>query len=222
MDRIRERVLNWSLRRRGPFYLGLAAGIVAALICLILAPAFTVAVGANAMFAVYLAVVIAELPRLTPDFLRRRAADADLPVGGIFIVAGLIVLVAVTFLFLALNDAGPLNVVEVALSVISVLLGWFTINAMASLHYAHVYYGRVEEDGEDVAAGLDFPNCTTPGGLDFIYFGFVVGMTAQVSDVVVSSTPMRRLVLTHSVFAFLFNTVLVAATVNVVVAAAGG
>jgi uncharacterized membrane protein len=210
-----------TLPRHGPFYLGLAAGVVAAALCLLLAPPYLIAVATNVMFAVYLALVAVEVPRLDPAFLRRRAADADSPVAAIFAVAILIVIVSVTFLFLTLNHGGPLNLLEIALSVTSVLLGWFTINTMASLHYAHEYYETHDAIGTRPAGGLAFPECPEPAGTDFLYFGFVVGMTAQVSDVEVTSRPMRRLVLMHSIFAFLFNTVLVAATVNVVVTAAG-
>jgi uncharacterized membrane protein len=41
--------------------------------------------------------------------------------------------------------------------------------------------------------------------------------TAQVSDVEVTSNGMRRLVLLHGIFAFLFNTVIIAVAVNIVV-----
>ena len=212
---------SWKLPRQAPFYLALAAGVLSALLCLFLAPAYTVAIATNTMFVVYLLLVALELPRLNPEFLRRRAADADSPVAAIFAAAILIVIVAITFLFLTLNHGGPLNLVEIAMSVISVLLGWFTINTMVSLHYAHEYYEAPFEAADGPAGGLAFPDCPEPAGMDFLYFGFVVGMTAQVSDVQVTTRPMRRLVLLHSIFAFLFNTVLVAATVNVVVSAAG-
>jgi uncharacterized membrane protein len=42
-------------------------------------------------------------------------------------------------------------------------------------------------------------------------------MTAQVSDVLVQTTRMRRSVLFHSVAAFFFNTVLIAMAVNAAV-----
>ncbi len=212
---------GWKLPRQAPFYLAIAAGVLSATICLFIAPAFTVAVATNTMFAVYLVLVGFELPRLDPAFLRRRAADADSPVAAIFAAAILIVIVAITYLFLTLNHGGPPNLVEIAMSVISVLLGWFTINTMASLHYAHEYYEDADGEADQPTGGLAFPECPEPAGVDFLYFGFVVGMTAQVSDVQVTTRPMRQLVLMHSVFAFLFNTVLVAATVNVVVTAAG-
>lgn len=61
-----------------------------------------------------------------------------------------------------------------------------------------------------------------PGGYDFLYFAFVVGMTAQTSDVAVTTTAMRRVTLLHSIVSFFFNTVLVAAAVNAAVQLAGG
>jgi len=48
-------------------------------------------------------------------------------------------------------------------------------------------------------------------------FSFVIGMTAQVSDVTVQSAGMRRLVLGHSIVSFFYNTVLLALAVNVAV-----
>jgi uncharacterized membrane protein len=45
-------------------------------------------------------------------------------------------------------------------------------------------------------------------------------MTAQTSDVAVTKTRMRKLNLLHSVVSFFFNTVLVAAAVNVAVSLA--
>jgi uncharacterized membrane protein len=45
-------------------------------------------------------------------------------------------------------------------------------------------------------------------------------MTAQVSDVQVVSSEMRRMTLAHGVVSFFFNTVIVALAVNVAVGAA--
>ena len=39
-------------------------------------------------------------------------------------------------------------------------------------------------------------------------------MTAQVSDVQVLTQPWRRLVLAHGIFSFLFNTVVLALSIN--------
>ena len=56
-----------------------------------------------------------------------------------------------------------------------------------------------------------------PGSWDFLYYSFVVGMTAQVSDVQVLSTAMRRVTLAHGVVSFFYNTVLLALAVNVAI-----
>jgi len=65
---------------------------------------------------------------------------------------------------------------------------------------------------------LDFPGPKKdPGVWDFLYFATVVGMTAQTSDVQVTTTTMRKFVLLHGIVSFAFNTVLIAIAVNVVV-----
>jgi Protein of unknown function (DUF1345) len=61
----------------------------------------------------------------------------------------------------------------------------------------------------------DTPHMEEPAIWDFLYYSFVVGMTAQVSDVQVSTTRMRRLTLAHGIASFFFNTVLLALAVNV-------
>lgn len=210
------------LPRHAPFYWGVAIGALAFVVCLFLSPRYAVAVGANAMFIIYLALVAVEFPSLTAEFLQQRPDDADSPVAAIFLVTILVVVVAVVFLFLALNDGEGTDMLEIAVSVASVVLGWFTVHTMAALHYAHEYYVDAPGPKSGIVAGLDFPGGVAPDGGAFLYFAYVLGMTAQVADVAVTSAAMRRLVTMHGVFAFFFNTVIVAATVNVVVAIASG
>ena len=216
-------VLKGKLPRHAAFYIAVAVGALACLVCLFLAPAYAVPVGANVMFACYLGLAFLELPALTAEFLMQRPDDADSPVAAIFGVTLMVVFVAVGSLFLTLNDGNRSDALQIALSVVSLLLGWFTVHTMAGLHYAHEYY--VDDDqggGRSVVGGLDFPGGKDPDGFDFLYFSYVIGMTAQVADVAITSGPMRRRVTLHGVFSFLFNTVIVAATVNVVVTVTGG
>ena len=49
----------------------------------------------------------------------------------------------------------------------------------------------------------------------FLYYSFAISMTAQVSDVQVLSSDMRKVTLWHGVVSFFFNTVIVALAVNV-------
>ena len=62
---------------------------------------------------------------------------------------------------------------------------------------------------------LHFPGGREPDYSDFAYYSFVVGMTSQVSDVAVTSQPMRRLTMLHGILAFLFNVVVLALAINI-------
>jgi uncharacterized membrane protein len=219
--RQRASVKEGILPRHAAFYWGVGVGAVAFAACLFFSPKYAVAVGADAMFVTYLALVAIEFRGLTAEFLEQRPDDADSPVAAIFLVTVLVVGVAAIFLFLALNGTQQTDPLEIAASVVSVLLGWFTVHTMAALHYAHEYY--LDAPGRDggVAAGLRFPGDERPDGGAFLYFSYVLGMTAQVADVAVTSSAMRRLVTIHGIVSFFFNTVIVAATVNVVVTIAG-
>lgn len=220
--RRRIEALKGKLPRHAAFYIGVAVGALACLVCLFLAPAYAVPVGANVMFACYLCLAFLELPVLTAEFLMQRPDDADSPVAAIFGVTVIVVLVAVGSLFLTLNDGNRSDALQIAVSVVSLLLGWFTVHTMAGLHYAHEYYvDDAPGSSRAVVGGLDFPGDKEPDGFDFLYFSYVIGMTAQVADVAITSGPMRRRVTIHGVFSFLFNTVIVAATVNVIVAVTG-
>ncbi|GLQ09196.1 membrane protein [Devosia yakushimensis] len=216
-------IASRHLPRHGTFFIALIVGVIVLLVSLWLAPAFAVVFGAIAMFVTYLSLVALMLPLLDSDFLRLRADEADTPTGLIFAVVIGVVAVCSATLFMALNGKdGPL-VVEVSLSIISVLLSWFVVHTMASLHYAYEFYERqVEGDPNGVAGGLDFPEGDKPDGLAFLYFGYVIGTAFAVSDIRVTSSNMRRIVLIHSVFSYFFNTLIVAATVNVAVAVGAG
>ena len=83
-----------------------------------------------------------------------------------------------------------------------------------AFHYADIhYFGDAEPD-------LEFPGGGDPGPWDFLYFSFVIGMTAQVSDVQVKTAVMRRSVLWHGIVSFFLNTVFIAMAVNAGVALA--
>ena len=82
-----------------------------------------------------------------------------------------------------------------------------------SLRYARLFY--YDDDGEGIG-GLEFPKTPYPDDFDFAYFSFIIGMTFQVSDVMVTDTAFRRHVLYHSIISFVFNTAIIALGVNIV------
>ncbi|QNT68618.1 DUF1345 domain-containing protein [Defluviicoccus vanus] len=150
--------------------------------------------------------------------MRRRACYED---EGIVLIA-IITLAAITLsigsIFTLFSQAKHPDALALALAIASVPLGWLTLHTLAAFHYAHLYYTSGGPKGEDPkdAGGLAFPSTDEPIGWDFLYYSFVVGMTAQVSDVQVLTTPMRRLTLAHGVVSFFYNTVILALAVSLV------
>lgn len=170
-------------------------------------------------------LVLAWLTILTtpPEKLRARAQMQDLSHILIFVfvvVAACAGLFAVGFLFFNKNV-----IVErshffghLMLSLVAVICSWALVHTVFGLRYAHTYYG--DPDGptgpKPHHGGLDFPGDREPDYMDFAYFSFVIGMTFQVSDVVITSRGFRKLVLAHAMLSFGFNTVILALTINTV------
>ncbi|WP_411035867.1 DUF1345 domain-containing protein [Shinella sp. BYT-45] len=202
--------------RHVPFYVGLGAAALGLAVALWLKPDVAVDVAALAFFLCYLLLTAWRVPHLTAAYLERHATDTDEPAAIIFAVTFAAVAVSTGSLFVVLNRSAATGLAFVP-AFASVALGWLTIHTMAALHYAHLYWrpGSRHRD-----RGLDFPGKAPPDVYDFLYFAFVIGMTAQTSDVAITSTAMRKVNLLHAVVSFFFNTVLVAAAVNAVVSLA--
>jgi uncharacterized membrane protein len=94
----------------------------------------------------------------------------------------------------------------------TLLLSWLTMHTLFALRYAHEFYTHTQPDAPD--GGLIFPGEPAPDYWDFMYFALVLGMTFQVSDVQITGRKLRRLATAHGVLAFIFNTALVALSVN--------
>lgn len=99
---------------------------------------------------------------------------------------------------------------------LGLMLSWTLVHTLFTVRYAYMYYADHKDHPETHAGGLEFPDEPHPGFLDFAYFSFVVGMTFQVSDVVITSAKLRRVVLLHSLLSFGFNTIIVALTINLI------
>ena len=66
------------------------------------------------------------------------------------------------------------------------------------------------------AGGIDFKKDDPPDYVDFAYVAFTVGMTFQVSDTDIQLRAIRRAVLGHALLAYVFGTVIIAVTINVI------
>ncbi|HKS17676.1 MAG TPA: DUF1345 domain-containing protein [Bradyrhizobium sp.] len=112
--------------------------------------------------------------------------------------------------------ASKKSVPGLTLATVTIALSWAAVHTTFALHYAHEYY-RDSEPG-----GLQFPsgNSREPADYwDFVYFSFVIGMTAQVSDVGITDKIIRRTATVHGIISFVFNTALLALMVNIAASA---
>lgn len=202
------------LRHHIRFYVSALIGAgVFALANALPAPERLIAAG-DSFFAVYLLAMAVLVAQITPTELCRKAAEED---EGIFLVV-VIALTIIGFCCAAIISVlnarhGPVGT-TLALALACAPLGWLTLHTIAAFHYANLYYAPGGEPP------LQFPKADEPGVWDFLYYSFVVGMTAQVSDVAVLSTKLRRATLGHALVSFFFNTAIIAMAVNAVIAIA--
>ncbi|MBB4954029.1 putative membrane protein [Agrobacterium vitis] len=215
-------LLGLRRHRHSPFYAASLLGLLTLPAFLLLRPGLAVESSAIVFFLVYLGFMIRRIPKATSERLKTSPERDDAPAVVIPMVSLLAIIASVVALFNALNKGESANALEVSLAFLSVISGWFTIHTMFAMHYAHRYWQYyTSEQGLGPRRGLSFPETEEPGGYEFLYFSFVIGMTAQTSDVAITTTDMRRINLAHAVVAFFFNTILVAAAVNAVVSMAG-
>jgi uncharacterized membrane protein len=182
-----------------------------------LAPALRMVAAGDGFFAAYLVSVAWLIVRCpTPDHLRRRASSDDEGIAIIIVITLVAIVLSFYSIFSILNQEQP-SVIHLLLALIGVPLGWLAFHAVMAFHYAHLYYGQLTAGAgkHRDAGGLAFPGDQPPGFVDFLYYSFVIAMTAQVSDVQVVTTEMRQVTLVHGVASFFFNTVILALAVNV-------
>lgn len=183
-----------------------------------LPPELRLVAAGDAAFILYLVTMSMLAARLTPDSMRVRASHEDEGMAVIVLITLAAIALSLASIFAVLNREDHREIHFLLFAILSVPLGWLTFHTVVAYHYMNLFYD--EEAAKDGvrrdAGGLDFPGTPEPRAWDFLYYSFVVGMTAQVSDVQVHSTIMRRVTLLHGIMSFFFNTVLLALAVNVV------
>lgn len=197
------------------FYAAVALGVAVYVSFRLLGGPAPLAAAGDAFFVFYLVASAVIFISSTSQDLQLRAARQDEGVLVVVAIVLTIIAINVTAIFIALNRDHPPTGVSLALTVAAAPLGWFVLHTIAAFHYANLHYLEPAGDG-DAGRALTFPGTNSPGVWDFLYFSFVIGMTAQVSDVQVCTSGMRKVVTGHSIVSFFFNTVLIALVVNAV------
>ena len=162
--------------------------------------------------ALYVITAAAVMLRASISHIRSHAIVAD---DGRFAILFLTAGAALASLLAIVAEIGVAGggPAQIALAILTITLSWTMVHTSFALHYAHDYY-RPKEPG-----GLQFPGETRPDYWDFVYFSFVIGMTAQVSDVAITDRTLRRTATAHGVISFIFNTALLALMVNIAASA---
>ena len=166
---------------------------------------------------VYLIVAFAQMAaEWDGETMSRRAADLDQGRTVVLLACVLGVLACIAAVIAELISPGEPFArnagARLAVVAATLALSWTFIHTTFATHYAHDFY---TQDGGERRAGLLFPGeAKDPGYWDFIHFSFVIGVANQTADVQIASPAVRRLVTWHGIVAFLFNTVILALSIN--------
>jgi len=126
------------------------------------------------------------------------------------LIANLMSLVAVAFVLVQASSAsGAKQGLLAALAVVSVAASWAVVHNLYMLRYAVLYYSGT-------VGGIDFNQDELPRFMDFAYVAFTIGMTYQVSDTTLRSSQIRLAALRHGLQSFIFGSLILATTVNLV------
>jgi uncharacterized membrane protein len=202
-----------------PAWVRLAVGLIVGAAAAVLAPArigLTLRVVAAWDAAAFAMGALAWwfILRAPPSTTRAWAASEDpgrRAIGGIIIVASAFSLFATGYLLRGARTCSTdTRALFLGLGLLAVAAAWALTHTMYTLRYAHLYY----RDGVEREGGLAFPGGGHPAYIDFAYFAFTVGMCFQVSDVTITSAPLRRATLFHAMLSFVYNTVILAIALN--------
>jgi uncharacterized membrane protein len=163
----------------------------------------------------YLALAWIMIGRASVEHMRWRARVQD---DGAAVVLFLTVAAAVASLAAIVMELSNLKrfpparqELHVGMAAVTFLVSWLLVHTAFALHYAHAYYASLGQHADPV---LEFSRQESPVYMDFAYFAMVIGMTSQTADVALAATRMRRLAMAHGMIAFVFNTTLLALTIN--------
>lgn len=217
-----RRARLWRLISSRPHLVAGALAGALAWLALDLAPDFTTGWSTRAILAwdlgavVFITSMMRDMARGSVERIRATVALQDEGQG---IILGLVLIASAASLWtialelgLAHQAHGWLLVFRVTLAAVTVALSWFVVQLIFALHYRHEFYGRAP-DGKD-RGGLQFPGGEAPDSWDFVHFAVVIGVAAQTADIAFTSKTQRRIGTMHSLIAFVFNTVVLALTIN--------
>ena len=201
----------WKLHARLFISAALGVAVVLALLALPWRMPTRILIGWDIGVVLYLVLSYRAAAHASIATIRQRAAINDEGAIALLVLATAAALASLAAVLAELGHTPGWY--RVALGVSTILLSWAFMHWIFALHYAREFYGA---SSDKHAGGLLFPGKEDPDYWDFLYYSLVVAMTAQVSDVQITSKTIRRLTTVHGVASFFFNVAVLALTVNIV------
>ena len=170
----------------------------------------------------YVLLVLVMMSRADARQLQRRALGMGdgVPVVLMLAVAGALAILAalVTEMSQVRHGSNAVAGWPYLLLALSTVAGtWLLLPIEFSLAYSRLYHR-----GGSAPHGLEFPGEDKDLDYwDFLYFSITLAATSQTSDVVISSRPMRRLVTIQALLSFVFNTGVLALSINLLASLLG-
>ena len=127
----------------------------------------------------------------------------------VVILASVLSLLTVVLLLFNTGSSPLHPVVRTIVGIGTVAMAWIVVHTVFALRYARMYYAEPE-------GGIDFNSPEQPCYADFAYVSFGIGMAFQIADTNVRTTEIRRAVLKHALLSYLFATLILAVTVNLI------
>ncbi len=178
------------------------------------------AVGWATAALAYVAWVWLVIARMDPGQTRQHATSED-PSRGVtdllILIANLAsIAAAVAVIVNSHTEDNGSRLSSGALALVCVALSWMLVQTLFTLRYAELYYSPEEDAGGEVG-GISFNQDRPPQYTDFAYLATSLGMTYQVSDTNLGNHRIRAEALKHSLLSYLFGTVILAVTINLVI-----
>jgi uncharacterized membrane protein len=214
------------LSGRPRLFAALAVGLVVALALFVTPNALSwstrAILGWDAAVLFFLALIFQMMTDCGVARMQARAASQDEGRGAVLglsiVAAGAAVMAIGVELSLAKDEHGLLKSLRVLLAFATMAMSWLFVHIIFALHYAHEYYApdptETGETEDGLRGGLNFPGEQDPDYWDFLHFAIIIGVASQTADIEFTSRTQRRIGTIHGLVSFVFNTVVLALTIN--------
>jgi uncharacterized membrane protein len=208
---------SFSERRR-LFLCSLAGGVVGVVVGTIVSGTYGILVGWNVAAGIFVGWTWRQISTMDATRTQALATREDDSRHGAALILTSAAILSLGGVGVALVDASTMTGGEkltlTMVAAITVVVSWTVIHTVFTLRYGHLYY-------TEPVGGIDFGGDEAAAYRDFAYLAFTVGMTFQVSDTTITSHEIRRVLLHQAVISYVFGTVILAMTINLIAGLAG-